>query len=450
MCLKLSYNLEVDFISIKNDLVLEYIEALPEGEKVSVRELSAKLRVSEGTAYKAVKAAEQLGLVVIKPKAGTVRISAGQPEFENSVSAADTVRLLGLGILAGKQNLNRQIQRLVICDGGEEAILRQLKDTEAATCLCLCGDRPELQTWILEKGANLLLTCGAKASWTQMNLAERQGLLILSSPQSAYSLVRLFDTEFARRSDFSGAGGAAAWMQTPDYLYYNDVVADWQRLFMESSLPKQYPVVDDNLELFGSLDIWKASSAVPSQKLRSVMAQEEGLATVKADERLSDIARRFVIGGDSVAAVLEENRVLGIITSNDLLRYYMYAEQNSCQRPSDSFLVRDSGASDLETIVYRVRIPQSALENIGRIENDLLVSAAESHLRQLGCQNYRLESGTFISPRPISSPEGLMLLSRIQSCGGETYTVETEIYDESASYAKMIVIAAAHRKEMEK
>ena len=36
-------------ISIKNDLVLNYIESLEDGTKVSVRELSATLQVSEGT-----------------------------------------------------------------------------------------------------------------------------------------------------------------------------------------------------------------------------------------------------------------------------------------------------------------------------------------------------------------------------------------------------------------
>jgi predicted transcriptional regulator len=64
----------VSKISIKNDLVLNYIESLADGTRVSVRELSATLQVSEGTAYKAVKEAEQRGLVVVKPKAGTVRI----------------------------------------------------------------------------------------------------------------------------------------------------------------------------------------------------------------------------------------------------------------------------------------------------------------------------------------------------------------------------------------
>ena len=149
-------------ISIKNDLVLNYIESLADGTRVSVRELSATLQVSEGTAYKAVKEAEQRGLVVVKPKAGTVRVVTEQPVFENAIPATDVVRLLGLGILAGRDQMNRQIRKLIICDGSEENMRSQLKGQEAGSCLCLCGDRPELQTAILEAGANLLLTSGSR------------------------------------------------------------------------------------------------------------------------------------------------------------------------------------------------------------------------------------------------------------------------------------------------
>ena len=131
-------------------MVLSHIESLPENTRISVRELAAQLQVSEGTAYKAVKEAEQRGLVRIKPKAGTVRVKAEQPAFENAVSAAELVRLMGLSVVSGKEKLARQIRKLVICDGSEQSLLHQLAGAEAAACLCLCGDRPALQAAVLE------------------------------------------------------------------------------------------------------------------------------------------------------------------------------------------------------------------------------------------------------------------------------------------------------------
>ena len=430
-------------ISIKNDMVLDYIEKLQDGTRISVRELAATLQVSEGTAYKAVKEAEQQGLVMVKPKAGTVRVSASQPVFETGIRASDMARLLGLGVLTGRENMNQQIHKLIICDGSEDNMRIQLKGQRAAACVCLCGDRPELQTAILEQGANLLLTSGSKASWTQMNQAERNGLIIFTSLQSAYSLVRLFDAEFADRSDFSGSGNVAAWMQTPDYLYYNDIIADWQRLYLESSLAKQYPVVDDELALYGGLDIWKAAAAIPSQKIRSVMADKTCLASVSASDSLPDVAKQFILNNESIAAVVDQERLQGIITSNDLLRYYMYTEPNTYEYASDSFLKRDETVSDANTAVYHVHIPDAELKNIGHIEMDLLLSAAGNLLHQAGCEQFKLESGTFFAPRHIVSSEGLLLTCRLQSSGQNSFSLEAEINDDTSTYAKAILIASA-------
>ena len=47
-------------MSEKKEKLLSFISALPAGTKVSVRNLARDLGVSEGTAYKAIKRAEEL------------------------------------------------------------------------------------------------------------------------------------------------------------------------------------------------------------------------------------------------------------------------------------------------------------------------------------------------------------------------------------------------------
>lgn len=422
-------------------MVLEYIESLPDGSKISVRELAAKLQVSEGTAYKAVKKAEQFGLVMVKPKAGTIRISAGQPAFDKGISLADTVRLLGLNVLAGRQNLHNCIRKLVICDGSIESMMHQLDGVEPSECLCLCGERPEMQTAVLEHGANLLLTGGAKSSWVHTNTADRKGLLVLSSPQGAYSLARQFDAEFVEHRDTSDNIKVTSWMQTPEFLYYNDLIADWQRLFNESCLPKQYPVVDDNLELYGGLDIGKAAAAMPSQKLRSVIEDAKCIETVQAGEQLRDIARRFIINGNSLAAVMDGKNMVGIVTSNDLLRYYMWLDSETGERATDSFLTKDTAGSTRDTVVFQVRVPTSSTKDTGHIAVSLLISASETHMQELGCKQWRMENVTYIAPRPIVFSDDMILVSRLQAGRAGSYVIETELSDDKVSYAKMMMIA---------
>ena len=50
-------------MATKHDLILEYIESLPVGNRISVRSIAKELNVSEGTAYRAIKDAENVGLV---------------------------------------------------------------------------------------------------------------------------------------------------------------------------------------------------------------------------------------------------------------------------------------------------------------------------------------------------------------------------------------------------
>ena len=47
----------------KHQEILDYLEALPIGKRVSVRSISNHLQVSDGTAYRAIKEAENRGLV---------------------------------------------------------------------------------------------------------------------------------------------------------------------------------------------------------------------------------------------------------------------------------------------------------------------------------------------------------------------------------------------------
>ena len=50
-------------MSTKHQRIIEYIESLPVGEKISVRTIAKNMQLSEGTAYRAIKAAENLGIV---------------------------------------------------------------------------------------------------------------------------------------------------------------------------------------------------------------------------------------------------------------------------------------------------------------------------------------------------------------------------------------------------
>ena len=74
---------------------------------------------------------------------------------------------------------------------------------------------------------------------------------------------------------------------------------------------------------------------------------------------------------------------------------------------------------------------------------------SEAHLRQLGCEQWRLESGTYIAPNPLVFSDSLILLSRIQPGSPGVHVIEAELSDDNVSYAKMMMIAADAVKNRE-
>ena len=441
----LIFSLGVFAISTKSDIVLSHIKALEPGVKVSVREIASFLQISEGTAYKAIKEAERMGLVVIRPKSGTVRAGNEKKDLSESLSIREMGQLVGVSYVTGRENADLSISRIAICDGSEQDLLYQLNEVEPQRCLCLCGNRPELQAFVLEHGANLLLTSGSKPDWQLQQNAEKAGLYLLTSPQSSYSILRQL---------FSLPGGAQVvvkalasdWMQAPDYLYYNDITTDWQQAYLKSSLPKQYPLVDENLEIYGALDLWKATSGIPFQKLGTMLASQDNLVRVNAGDNLENAARRLILSGKCFAAVMDGSRMIGLLNSNDLLRYYLFAGSGNTQHPSSSFLVPDESLSGGELMVFKLQIPNSALCDIANLEMDLILAAAGIHLQQAGCKTYSFSSGTFFSLKEICKPGDLILSSRLQHNEENAYMSEIELTDNNVSYAKAVLIAKSSSK----
>lgn len=61
-------------MATKHEQIIRYIKELEIGEKISVRQVAKELSVSDGTAYRAIKEAENRKLVNTIERVGTIRI----------------------------------------------------------------------------------------------------------------------------------------------------------------------------------------------------------------------------------------------------------------------------------------------------------------------------------------------------------------------------------------
>lgn len=430
----------VSTISIKNDIVLSHIEAIEPGTKISVRGLASELNVSEGTVYKAIKEAEQRGLVVTKPKSGTFRMESAVSSDDCAVTLSELVSALGVNCAAGRKSLGCTIDNIVICDSDEAQLVSRLEYNDPSRTLCIVGNRPDFQTLIMQYNAHMLITGGSRPSDYHIVKAEKNGVCILTTIQNTYTIMKLFDSQFSSARLASEDAPVSDWMQAPNYLYRNDYVADWQRYYDEQfSGMKGFPVVDEELHLCGGIDIPRTFAAGHTQKLSTLVSKDAKILTLDAQSSVREAARKMMLSGSPFAAVVRDGKMEGVFYTSDLIRYFMYSGSESVSDYA-SFLVPAPEYSNEDRRVYELHIPEAELANMDILATALMLVAADKHLAQQGYLDYSLSSSSFFYPERITQLGGLMLCTTLTSNGKAGFSVETEVYTENATYAKAMLI----------
>ena len=430
----------VSTISIKNDIVLSHIETIEPGAKISVRGLASELNVSEGTVYKAIKEAEQRGLVITKPKSGTFRMESAVSSDDCAVTLSELMAALGVNCASGRKSLGCTIDNIIICDSDEAQLLSRLEYSEPSRTLCIVGNRPDFQTLIMQYKAHMLITGGSRPSDYNIVKAEKNGVCILTTIQNTYTVLRLLDSQFSRSRLAGEDSPVSDWMQAPNYIYRNDFVADWQRYYDEQfSGMKAFPVVDEELHLCGGIDIPRAFAAGHTQKLSTLFSDDAKVLTVDARSSVREAARKMMLAGSAFAAVVRDGKMEGVFFTSDIIRYFMYSGSDSVSDYT-SFLVSAPEYSNEDRKVYELHIPDAELANMDILPTALMLVAADKHLAQQGCLDCALSSSTFFYPERITQVGGLMLCTTLTLNGKAGCSVEAEVYTEDATYAKAMLI----------
>ncbi len=92
-------------LATKHEQILEYIDTLPVGEKISVRQIAKALNVSEGTAYRAIKDAETKGYVSTIERVGTIRSNRRRKRNIEKLTYAEVVNIIDGQVLGGEDRL---------------------------------------------------------------------------------------------------------------------------------------------------------------------------------------------------------------------------------------------------------------------------------------------------------------------------------------------------------
>lgn len=133
----------------KHEQIIEHISGLAVGSKISVRQIAKDLNVSEGTAYRAIKEAENNGIVSTIERVGTVRIEKKTRNSIDRLTFAEIVNIIDGQVLGGRSGLHKSLTKFAIGAMEVEEVSKYIGENT----LLIVGNRIEVQKLALSKGS---------------------------------------------------------------------------------------------------------------------------------------------------------------------------------------------------------------------------------------------------------------------------------------------------------
>src|SRR3712207_5043845 len=173
----------------KHEEIIKHISNLDVGAKISVRRIASKLSVSEGTAYRAIKDAEVLGIVSTIPRVGTVRIEKVKKKNITSLSYAEVVNIVDGTLLGGKDGIHERLNKFIM--GAMQ--VEDAKKYMVPGCLVIVGNREDMQEEALKNGCAVLITGGFDCSDRIKKIGNERQLPIISSTYDSFAVATMIN-----------------------------------------------------------------------------------------------------------------------------------------------------------------------------------------------------------------------------------------------------------------
>ena len=154
----------------KHEDIIKHILSLDVGVKISVRSVANDLGVSDGTAYRAIKDCDSMGIVTTIPRVGTVRVEKVEKKTIESLTYGEIVNIIDGTLFGGRAGVHKILNKFIIGAMTLDMIPKYL----SPNCLVLVGNREEVQRLALMNDCAVLITGGFTCSEEIKKLANEK------------------------------------------------------------------------------------------------------------------------------------------------------------------------------------------------------------------------------------------------------------------------------------
>ncbi|AFK86366.1 putative signal transduction protein with CBS and DRTGG domains [Thermoanaerobacterium aotearoense SCUT27] len=427
-----------DFFMTKNERVLEYLKSLPEGTKISVRSLAQALKISEGTAYKAIKDAESMYIVTTIPRAGTIRTKPKNKLFDR-LTYEEIKNVVDGTVLGGENGLNIELNKFLIGAMTTEEMVKYIQPGD----LIILGNRDNAQMAALKAGAAVLITGGFDAKIEVKTLADKLSLPLISTTYDTFTVATLINKAVNERMTKKRILLVSNIMSTnPIYMTTNQTVNDWKALLNKTSHTR-YPVVDESGTLVGIVTSREIAKADDYDKIGDIMARNPIYVTETTTVAFA--AHLMIWWNIEVLPVTNNKELVGIISREDVIKALQYmAKQPQIEETINDTLLKDFHAEKTQDgMKFYGTIPQNMVNQLGTVSSSALMMLMSECGISSVTRNKRFDAVVdnflvyFI--RPLQTEKTIEVNTAIIDYSGNFCKVEISVLYEETMIAKALM-----------
>ncbi|WP_041517995.1 DRTGG domain-containing protein [Bacillus subtilis] len=432
-------------MATKHEQILTYIDSLPVGEKISVRRIAKEMKVSEGTAYRAIKEAENKGFVSTIERVGTIRIEQKKKENIEKLTYAEVVNVIDGQVLGGRAGLHKTLNKFVIGAMELDAMMRYT----AAGNLLIVGNRINAHRQALEAGAAVLVTGGFNTDDSIVQLADELDLPILSTSYDTFTVAaminraiydQLIKKEIVLVEDILTPADRTV------YLSPKDKLEKWYEKNFETGHGR-FPVVDDQMKIHGILTSKDIAGHDRNASIEKVMTKNP--VTVIGKTSVASAAQMMVWEGIEVLPVTDgHQKLIGMISRQDVLKaLQMIQKQPQVGEKLDDIVSRgfkDEGDDKEDRTVYEYEVTPQMTNQLGTISygvfTTILTQAANRFLRSKKRGELVIESITIFFLKPVQMESVIEVKPRILEAGRKFGKMEVEVHSQGHIVSKAMLM----------
>ncbi|GAB6934555.1 MAG: DRTGG domain-containing protein [Bacillota bacterium] len=431
-------------MTTKHEQILQYIESLDVGTKISVRQIARDMGVSEGTAYRAIKDAEARGLVSTIERVGTVRIEKKQKENIEKLTFAEVVNIVEGHVLGGREGLHKTLNKFVIGAMKLEAMMRYVEPGS----LLIVGNRDQAHKLALQHGAAVLITGGFDASDEVKRLADEYALPLISSSYDTFTVASLINRAIFDRlikKEIILVEDILVPRHATVVLHPDDTVARWEALQMETG-HSRYPVVDEHDRVVGIVTTKDVIGLEPDTPIERVMTKQP--LTASPNMSVAAAAHLMVWEGIELLPVVDgQRRLLGVVSRQDVLKalQYMQKQPQVGETFADLITTRFTETRVDGQVVLEGDVTPQMTNHFGMMATGVLTQvieeAARRALRQHKKGEFVCENLSVYFLKPIQIDSAIDVHPRVLEVSRKFGKVDVEVYREGQLVAKAVLTA---------